>query len=213
MCTPLALGWASFGLGAASGVAQFAGQRQQAKQQAEFQRQSIAAAQKKAQMQGTAAILERQQQEKAVAQEKGRATKAGEAIVSRAVVSAGEAGVSGLSVQALMDDYIRQQAGQVAALTSQDKLYALRHGLNLQQLGMASEQEILGLSKPINKPSALGLALNVGSSALGAYGTYKTLQAASTPAFIDTGMGVSSYMPDTDQYTLPARGPLAIRGR
>jgi len=89
----------------------------------------------------------------------------------------------------------------------------MRHGLNLQQLGMASEQEILGLSKPINKPSALGLALNIGSSALGAYGTYKTLQAASTPAFINTGMGTSSYMPDTDQYTLPARGPLAIGGR
>jgi len=211
--TNLGIAATSAALGAVSSGMQFMGQRQQAKQQAEFQRQSIAAAQKKAQMQGTAALLERQQQEKAVAQEKGRVAKAGEAIVSRAVVSAGEAGVSGLSVQALMDDYIRQQAGQVAALTSQDKLYALRHGLNLQQLGMASEQEILGLSKPINKPSALGLALNVGSSALGAYGTYKTLQAASTPAYISTGMGTSSYMPDTDQYTLPARGPLAIRGR
>ena len=101
----------------------------------------------------------------------------------------------------------------MAALTSQDKLYALRHGLNLQQLGMASEQEILGLSKPINKPSALGLALNVGSSALSGYSTYKTLQLASNPAYISTGMGTSSYMPDTDQYTLPARGPLAIKGR
>ncbi len=144
---------------------------------------------------------------------KGKVSKRGQAAQARAVVAAGEAGVSGLSVQALMDDYIRQQAGQVAALTSQDKLYALRHGLNLQQLGMASEQEILGLSKPINKPSALGLALNVGSSALSGYSTYKTLQLASNPAYIGTGMGTSSYMPDTDQYTLPVRGPLAIRGR
>ena len=204
---------AALAVGALSSGVSFAGQRQQAKAQMALQSQQIRAAQQKLGFQRTAALLERQQQEKAVAQEKGRAAKAGEAIVSRAVVSAGEAGVSGLSVQALMDDYIRQQAGQVAALTSQDKLYALRHGLNLQQLGMASEQEILGLSKPINKPSALGLALNVGSSALSGYSTYKTLQAASTPAFIDTGMGVSSYMPGTDQYTLPARGPLAIRGR
>lgn len=211
--TNLGIAATSAALGVVSSGMQFMGQRQQAKQQAEFQRQSIAAAQKKAQMQASAAVLERQQQEKSVAQEKGRAAKAGEAIVSRAGVAAGEAGVSGLSVQALMDDYIRQQAGQVAALTSQDKLYALRHGLNLQQLGMASEQEILGLSKPINKPSALGLALNVGSSALSGYSTYKTLQLASNPAYIKTGMGTSSYMPDTDQYTLPARGPLAIRER
>lgn len=211
--TNLGIAATSAALGVVSSGMQFMGQRQQAKQQAEFQRQSIAAAQKKAQMQASAALLERQQQEKSVAQEKGRAAKAGEAIVSRAGVAAGEAGVSGLSVQALMDDYIRQQAGQVAALTSQDKLYALRHGLNLQQLSMASEQEILGLSKPINKPSALGLALNVGSSALSGYSTYKTLQLASNPAYIKTGMGTSSYMPDTDQYTLPARGPLAIGGR
>ena len=211
MCDPVTATLVATSVG--SNIAGFVGARQQAKAQMALQSQQIRAAQQKLGFQRTAALLERQQQEKAVAQEKGRAAKAGEAIVSRAGVAALESGVSGLSVQALMDDYIRQQAGQVAALTSQDKLYALRHGLNLQQLGMASEQEILGLSKPINKPSALGLALNVGSSALGAYGTYKTLQAASTPAFIDTGMGVSSYMPGTDQYTLPARGPLAIRGR
>jgi hypothetical protein len=214
MCSPsLAIAGISAGLGAVQSGMQYVGARQQARQQAELQRQSIAFAQRKAAMQVTATQLERQQQVEAVAQEKGKAAARGEAARSRAGVAALEAGVSGLSVQALMDDYIRQQAGQVAALTSQDKLYAMRHGLNLQQLAMASEQEIRGLSRPINKPSVLGLALNVGSSALGAYGTYKTLQAASRPAFIDTGMGISSYMPDTDQYTLPARGPLAIRGR
>ena len=209
MCNPVAFAV----LGGLQAGMQFAGQRQQARAQAEFQRQSIAAAQKKAQMQATAALLERQQQEKAVAQEKGRVAKAGKAIVSRAGVAALESGVSGLSVQALMDDYIRQQAGQVAALTSQDKLYALRHGLNLQQLGMASEQEILGLSKPINKPSFLSGALSVASSAMSGYSMGKSFQDAIRPPAIDTGMGISSYMPGTDQYTLPARGPLAIRGR
>ena len=211
MCDPVSISMAVIG-GLQAG-AQVAGQRQQAKQQSEFQRQSIAASQKKAQMQASAAVLERQQQEKSVAQEKGRAAKAGEAIVSRAGVAAGEAGVSGLSVQALMDDYIRQQAGQVAALTSQDKLYAMRHGLNLQQLSMASEQEILGLSKPINKPSLLSGALSIASGAMSGYSAGKSFQNTIRPSAIDTGMGISSYMPDTDQYTLPARGPLAIGGR
>jgi hypothetical protein len=209
MCHPAALAV----IGGLQAGMQFAGQRQQAKAQMALQSQQIRAAQQKLGFQRTAALLERQQQEKAVAQEKGRAAKAGEAIVSRAGVAALESGVSGLSVQALMDDYIRQQAGQVAALTSQDKLYALRHGLNLQQLGMASEQEILGLSKPISKPSLLSGALSIASGAMSGYSAGKSFQNTIRPPAIDTGMGISSYMPGTDQYTLPARGPLAIRGR
>src|SRR6056300_1456364 len=121
MCHPAALAV----IGGLQDGMQFAGQRQQAKAQMALQSPQIRAAQQKLGFQRTAALLERQQQEKAVAQEKGRAAKAGEAIVSRAGVAALESGVSGLSVQALMDDYIRQQAGQVVALTSQDKLYAM----------------------------------------------------------------------------------------
>jgi len=210
MCSPQAF---MVSLASIQGAVQFAGQQRQAKQQAELQRQSIAFAERKAAMQVTATQLERQQQVEAVAQEKGKVAARGEAAGSRAVVAAGEAGVSGLSVQALMDDYIRQQAGQVAALTSQDKLYALRHGLNLQQLAMASEQEIRGLSKPIEYPSVLGAVIGSAQKAVGAYSTYKDFSFSRRPAAIDTGMGISTYMPGTDQYTLPARGPLAIRGR
>lgn len=226
MCTLAAAGLA---LGAASSGAQAIGARQQAKaqyqaqlQQNEMQRrlqaQSIAAAESKAGFQRSAAILERQQQQETIRQEKGRVSKAGEAITSKAVVAAGEAGVSGLSVQALMDDYIRQQAGQVAALTSQDKLYALRHGLNLEQLGLASQQEIMGLSRPIidpikDEPSVLGMGLGILQGGMSGYSMGRSFQNTLRPPYIKTGMGTSSYMPDTDQYTLPARGPLAIGGR
>jgi hypothetical protein len=200
-------------LGIGSSVAGFAGQRQQAKQQAAFQAQSIAAANRKRRLQETAANLERQQQQEAVGQEISKTSLKGREISATARVSAGEAGVSGLSVQALMDDYIRQQAGQVAALTSQDKLYALRHGLNLEQLGLASEQEILGLSRPINKPSVLGLGLNVLSAGVSGLALGQSVTASSRPATVQTSMGTSSYLPDTDQYTLPARSPLTIGRR
>lgn len=204
---------ASTMLGIGSSVAGFAGQRQQAKQQAAFQAQSIAAANRKRRLQETAANLERQQQQEAVGQEISKTSLKGREISATARVSAGEAGVSGLSVQALMDDYIRQQAGQVAALTSQDKLYALRHGLNLEQLGLASEQEILGLSRPIDKPSALGLGLNVLSAGVSGLALGQSVTAASRPATVQTSMGTSSYLLDTDQYTLPARSPLTIGRR
>jgi hypothetical protein len=225
MCDPVTMavvGGASAGMQALGARQQAQMQFQAAKQQAEMQRryqaQSIAAAQRKAGFQRTAAVLERQQQQETIRQEKGRVAKAGEAITSKAVVAAGEAGVSGLSVQALMDDYIRQQAGQVAALTSQDKLYALRHGLNLEQLGLASQQEIMGLSRPIldpikDEPSVLGMGLDILQGGMKGYSMGRSFQNTLRPAYIDTGMGTSSYMPDTDQYTLPARGPLAIGRR
>jgi hypothetical protein len=172
MCNPAAAMAVVGGL--QSGV-QYAGARKQAKQQAAFQAQSIAATQKKQGFQITAATLEQQQRELAIAQEKGKVTKQAREQLASATVSAGEAGVSGLSVQALMDDYVRQQAGQQVALTTQQKLYGLQHGLGLKQIGLASEQELLGLSQPIEKPSILGAVLQGTSQAMSGYTAGLTL--------------------------------------
>jgi len=159
--------------GIASPLMSYAGQRQQAKAQAAYQAQSIAAAQKKAGFQRTSQILESQQKKLALAQETGKITKAAQEKLASATVSAGEAGVSGLSVQALMDDYVRQQAGLQAAVTTQEKLYGLQTGMSLQQIGLASEQEILGLSQPIgppvSRPSILGAVLQGTSQAMSGY--------------------------------------------
>jgi hypothetical protein len=174
MCFPAiaaALPAISAGLGAGSAILGYAGQRQQAKAQAAYQAQSIAAAQKKAGFQRTSEILEAQQKRLALAQETGKITKAAREKLASATVSAGEAGVSGLSVQALMDDYVRQQAGLQAAVTTQEKLYGLQTGMNLQQLGLASEQEILGLSQPIERPSLLTAGLGAISGGLSGYRT------------------------------------------
>jgi hypothetical protein len=173
MCLPLAAAvpLISAGVGAASAGLQYAGQRRQAKQQAAYQAQSIAAAQKKAGFQRTSQILESQQKKLALAQESAKITKKARETLASATVSAGEAGVSGLSVQALMDDYVRQQAGLQAAVTTQEKLYGLQTGMNLQQLGLASQQEILGLSQPISKPSLLTTGLQAVSGGLSGYRT------------------------------------------
>jgi hypothetical protein len=154
---------------------QYAGQRKQSKQQAAYQAQSIAVAQKKAGFQRTSEILEAQQKQLALAQEAGKITKAAREKLARATVSAGEAGVSGLSVQALMDDYVRQQAGLQAAVTTQEKLYGLQTGMNLQQIGLASEQEILGLSQPISRPSPISALLGAVSGGLSGYATGQSI--------------------------------------
>ena len=155
--------------GIASPLMSYAGQRQQAKAQAAYQAQSIAAAQRKAGFQRTSQILESQQKKLALAQESEKITKKARETLASATVSAGEAGVSGLSVQALMDDYVRQQAGLQAAVTTQEKLYGLQTGMSLQQIGLASQQEILGLSQPINRPSLLLSGLQAVSGGLSGY--------------------------------------------
>jgi hypothetical protein len=43
--------------------------------------------------------------------------------------------------------------------------------MNLQQLGLASQQEILGLSQPISKPSLLTTGLQAVSGGLSGYRT------------------------------------------
>jgi len=209
MCLPLAaaIPLISAGVGAASAGLQYAGQRRQAKAQAAFQAQSIAAAQKKAGFQRTSEILEAQQKRLALAQETGKITKAAREKLASATVSAGEAGVSGLSVQALMDDYVRQQAGLQAAVTTQEKLYGLQTGMNLQQLGLASQQEILGLSQPIERPSLLTAGLGAISGGLSGYATGSDIASrmgTDRPRKINIGGGKTSrYIPETDQYSIP----------
>jgi len=206
MCLPLAA------IGAIAGVASagagYMGQRQQAKAQAAYQAQSIAAAKRKAGFQRTSQILESQQKQLALAQETGKITKAARERLASATVSAGEAGVSGLSVQALMDDYIRQQAGLQAAVTTQEKLYGLQTGMSLQQLGLASQQEILGLSQPINRPSLLVSGLQAVSGGLSGYAAGQDISSRmGSPSTIDIGGGqFSRYMPKTDQYSIPTPG-------
>ena len=210
MCLPLAVAvpLISAGVGAASAGLQYAGQRRQAKQQAAYQAQSIAAVQKKEGFQRTSQILEAQQKRLALAQETGKITKAAQEKLASATVSAGEAGVSGLSVQALMDDYVRQQAGLQAAVTTQEKLYGLQTGMSLQQIGLASQQEILGLSQPINRPSLLLSGLQAVSGGLSGYAAGQDISSRmGSPSTIDIGGGqVSKYMPKTNQYSIPTPG-------
>jgi hypothetical protein len=208
--TAMGMVGASTLLGAGSSIAGYAGQRRQAKQQAAYQAQSIAAAQKKEGFQRTSQLLESQQKKMALAQETSKITKAAQEKLASATVSAGEAGVSGLSVQALMDDYVRQQAGLQAAVTTQEKLYGLQTGMSLQQIGLASQQEILGLSQPISKPSLLTTGLQAISGGLSGYAAGSGIASrmgSNRPRTINIGGGKTSrYMPKTDQYSIPTPG-------
>ena len=155
----------------ASPLVSYAGQRQQAKQQARYQAQAAAAERQRFLQEQTSLRMRQAQEQEAVGRELEQVSKKSQAALARARVAAGEAGVAGASVQALMSDYMRQEAGYRAALLRQQELGALGTGLGLEQAGFATQQRMIGLSQPIDRPSGLGAVLGGIQSGLSGYRT------------------------------------------
>ena len=141
------------GLAVASGGAQYLGARQQAKTQAKYQAQASAAERQRFQQEQTSMRMRQAQEQEAVGRELEQVSKKSQAALARARVSAGEAGVAGASVQALMSDYMRQEAGYRAALLRQQEMGGLATGLGLEQAGFATRQRQIGINQPISRPS------------------------------------------------------------
>jgi|13_taG_2_1085334.scaffolds.fasta_scaffold03210_4 hypothetical protein len=174
MCFPAivaALPAISAGVGAGSAILGYAGQRQQAKQQAAYQAQSAAAERQRALQEQSSIRMRQAQEQEATARELEQVSRKSQEALARARVSAGEAGVAGASVQALMDDYTRQEAGYRAATLRQQELSAVGTQLGLEQAGLASQQRLISINQPISKPSFLTAGLEAVSGGLSGYRT------------------------------------------
>jgi hypothetical protein len=158
-------------IGAGSSIAGYAGQRQQAKQQAAYQAQSAAAERQRALQEQSSIRMRQAQEQEATARELEQVSRKSQEALARARVSAGESGVSGVSVQALMDDYTRQEAGYRAATLRQQELTGVGTQLGLEQAGLASQQRLIGINQPISKPSFLTAGLEAVSGGLSGYRT------------------------------------------
>ena len=204
MCTPVALAVVG---GLQAGV-QFAGARQQAKAQAAYQAQAAAAEQQRALQEQSSIRMQQAQQQEATARELEQVSRKSREALARARVSAGEAGVAGASVTALMDDYSRQEAGYRAATLRQQELTGVGTQLGLEQAGLASQQRLIGIQQPISRPSLLVSGLQAVSGGLSGYAAGQGISSRmGSPSTIDIGGGqVSKYMPKTDQYSIPTPG-------
>jgi hypothetical protein len=206
MCDPITATAVAASVG--SSIAQFAGARQQAKAQAAYQAQSAAAERQRALQEQSSIRMRQAQEQEATARELEQVSRKSQEALARARVSAGEAGVAGASVQALMDDYTRQEAGYRAATLRQQELTGVGTQLGLEQAGLASQQRLIGIQQPISKPSFLTAGLSAISGGLSGYRTGLDISSRmGSPSTIDIGGGqVSRYMPKTDQYSIPTPG-------
>ena len=169
--TQLGLAATTAALGVATTGMQFAGQRQQAKQQARFQAQAAAAERQRFLQEQTSIRMRQAQEQEAVGRELQQVSRKSQEALARAKVSAGEAGVAGASVQALMDDYTRQEGAYREAILRQQELGQVATGMGLEQAGFATQQRMIGLSQPIDRPSGLGAVLGGIQSGLSGYRT------------------------------------------
>jgi hypothetical protein len=169
MCIPLAVATAA--LGAASAGAQYMGQRKQAKQQARYQAQGVAAERQRAIQEERSILIRQAQEREATNREQAKAAQQTREAVAKARVSAGESGVAGLSVEALLTDLESQGTAYSMGVGRQQEMKDLQTGLALTDAGYRSQNRLIDINRPVNKPSFLTAALDAGSRGLSGYRT------------------------------------------
>ena len=168
MCDPISATLVATTVG--SNIAGFVGARQQAKAQLRYQAQAAAAERQRFLQEQTSIRMRQAQEQEAVGRELEQVSRKSREAMARGRVSAGEAGVAGASVQALMDDYTRQEGAYRQALLRQQEMGAVATGMGLEQAGFATTQRQIGIRQPVSKPSALVAGLQTISGGLGALG-------------------------------------------
>lgn len=147
-------------------------QRNQAKMQAASQRAAAQRENARYRREATAQRLKEGQEDLALTREIQESTSKARAARSTATVAAGEAGISGLSVDALLDNYTRQEADYRFSLTEQNRLTGVNNQLALDEMGFRSQANQIRINQPIKKPDYLGGMVNLAGSSMQIYSNY-----------------------------------------
>jgi len=164
MCDPV-----SIGLGILQAGSTIQGQRQQAKAQAQAQRNATIAEQQRHLTEMSASRLRERQEKVAAAQRIQQSTTKAREARATARVSAGEAGVAGLSVDALINDMTRKEAEFSFSVQQQMQFANMNRQLGFEDGANRSRMNMLSINKPIAQPNYLGAAISGASTGLSAY--------------------------------------------
>lgn len=166
-------------LAVASAGMSYMGQAQAAKAQEAANRQATALALQNQQLQIRALQNQEDEDRAATQNEVLSNSRAADAARATSMVAAGEAGVSGLSVDALLGDLVMQETNnRNNLLTSQDYRQRQRQ-LDREGVGITTRSQINQLPT-VQKPSILGSALQAGIDGVGAYRQSQIYNAART---------------------------------
>lgn len=158
-------------LGVASSATSFIGQRRMARQQARYQARASEMERQRAMQEQSAMRMRQAQEQEAANRELADVSIKSRQALARARTSAGEAGVSGASVEMLLDDYTRQEAAYRVGIGRQQELRDVQTGLALTDAGYRTQMRQIDINRPIDKPSFLTGALSIAQGGLSGYRT------------------------------------------
>lgn len=153
-------------LSAASTAASFVGQRKQASAQRKYQRAASLAETARLKQEQAAMRIRQDQEMQAKNAELFAIQQRARSSIARATVAAGEAGVSGSSVDVLLNDYYRQMGNYQYALTREQGFQNVATGLALQDAASRSTQAQIGINRPVNEPSFIEGVTSIAASTM-----------------------------------------------
>ena len=171
------------------------GQRQQAKTQEKVQKNASEAEQQRHLAQMSASRIRERQEMTSAAQAIQESTKKSREARATARVSAGEAGVSGLSVDALINDMTRKEAEYSFSVQQQQQFNQTNRDLGFQDGAMQSRMNLLSINKPIAQTNYLGAILDGAQTGMSAYSFGKDAgfgQGAAKTTTTASGMGAGA---------------------
>ena len=168
MCEPISI---SLAVGALTAITTAQGQKQQA--DAQEKQQKLASQQERQRyLEEVTSIRQQQAQEQVALSQRMQSadTQAMEA-KSKAVVAAGEGGVSGLSVEALMANIARKEATYAFSERKQAEMVDTSRTIGLQSAGSGYQRNLFAINKPIPQPDYIGSALSGIQTGMSVYGS------------------------------------------
>ncbi len=172
-CEPTTLAIAAIALSAAGTGATLVGQRQAAKAQAGYQQELAKSTNEAARVQAEQVRDQQAQSAEAAGREVQKASIASRQAQSTATVSAGEGGVTGNSVDALLRDFRTQEGIYKEAVTRQQQLTNFGAGQQIDAIRAGAKAGNLQMNAPIAQPNYLAAALSFGAQAAGTYAIAK----------------------------------------
>lgn len=163
MCEPTTIAAASFALTAASTVSGVIGEQQAAKQQAKYNAQQTENYRQAERDNLARANLQQSQLTQQAGQKINQNNLEARKAIATARVSAGEAGVTGLSLGALLRDLSGQQAGyNDSVMANTENAYA-QVEQDKRNIQTQTRSDINSL-KPVQRPDYLGAAFKIGGA-------------------------------------------------
>ena len=164
----------SLALTAATTAMTYVQQEKQAKTQKGYQKKMVSMEQQKFEADALAVRQTEAIQNESDALERAKVQKEAQKAQATIRTGAGEAGISGISVDSLINDYAAQEAAIYQQGNRQQELNAMQTNRQLQAMAMGTSYNANRIQEPISRPSALAAALNIGAAGMGAYSQYRS---------------------------------------